>query len=53
MNLAKLYVALREILIYARVLCAESSPAIRLIIALRMRRLKTAVKEVILPKLTA
>jgi tRNA A-37 threonylcarbamoyl transferase component Bud32 len=53
MKLAKLYVALREILMYARALCAESSPATRLIIALRMRKLKTAVKEVILPKLTA
>jgi tRNA A-37 threonylcarbamoyl transferase component Bud32 len=52
-KLAELYIALREILTYARALCAENSPTTRLIIALKIRRLKMAIKEVILPRLTA
>jgi tRNA A-37 threonylcarbamoyl transferase component Bud32 len=50
MKLLELYVALREILTYARDLCAESSPTIGLINTLKIRRLKTTIKEVILPK---
>jgi len=53
MKLAELYVALREILIYGRALCVENSPAIRLINMLKIKRLKGAIKETILPKLTA
>jgi len=52
-KLAELYMALREILTCARALCAENSPTTRLIIALKIRRLKMAIKEVILPRLTA
>ena len=52
-KLAELYMALREILTYARALCAENSPTTRLIIALKIRRLRVAIKEVILPRLTA
>jgi tRNA A-37 threonylcarbamoyl transferase component Bud32 len=51
MKLLEFYVALREILTYARALCAESSPIIGLINTLKIRRLKAAIKEVILPKL--
>jgi tRNA A-37 threonylcarbamoyl transferase component Bud32 len=53
MKLAELYIALREILTYARTLYAENSPATRLINGLKIRRLKVAIKEAILPKLTA
>jgi hypothetical protein len=53
MKLLEFYVALREILTYARALCAESSPTIWLINVLKIRRLKATIKEVILPKLMA
>jgi aminoglycoside phosphotransferase len=53
MKLAELYVALREILTYARNLYSKSPPAMRLLTTLKIKRLKTAIKEVILPKLTA
>jgi len=53
MKLAELYIALREILTCAKTLYAENSPATRLIIILKIRRLKKAIKEVILPKLAA
>jgi len=52
-KLAELYIALREILTYTRALYAEDPPATRLINALKIRRLKVAIKEAILPKLTS
>jgi serine/threonine protein kinase len=51
MKLAELYIALREILACAKTLYAENSLATRLITTLKIRRLKKAIKEVILPKL--
>jgi len=53
MKLAELYIALREILTYTRALYTENSPATRLINALKIRRLKVAIKEAILSKLTS
>jgi hypothetical protein len=52
-KLTELYMALREILTHARALCAENSPVTRLIIVFKIRRLKEAIKEVILPRITA
>jgi tRNA A-37 threonylcarbamoyl transferase component Bud32 len=53
LKLAELYLALREILACAKTLYSENSPVIRFIAILKIRRLKKAIKEVIIPKLTA
>jgi len=53
MKLAELYVTLREISTYTRTLYSKNSSATNLLIILKIKRLKTAIKEVILPKLTA
>jgi len=50
-KLAELYLALREILVYARTLHAENSLTTTLVTTLKIRRLKAAIKETILPKL--
>ena len=51
-KLTELYVALREISVYARTLHAKVSPITSLLTTLKIKRLKAAIKEVILPKLT-
>jgi hypothetical protein len=53
MKLAELYVALREILTYARTLRLENSPLISILIMLKIKRLRAAIRETILPKLIA
>jgi tRNA A-37 threonylcarbamoyl transferase component Bud32 len=53
MKLAELYVVLREILMYAKALCIEDSLITNLLNTLKIRKLKVAIKELILPKLTA
>jgi hypothetical protein len=53
LKLAELYIALREILKYTKTLYTESSLVIRLILMIKIRRLKKAIKEVILSKLIA
>ncbi|MEM4489499.1 MAG: aminoglycoside phosphotransferase family protein [Desulfurococcaceae archaeon] len=50
-KLAELYVALREILTYSRTLYGNSSLINKLLIALKIKRLKTAIKEIIIPAL--
>ena len=52
-KLAERYVTLREILLYARNLNNKNLPIINFLTTLKIKRLKTAIKEVILPKLTA
>jgi len=51
MKLAELYIALREILVYARTLHAKVSLITSFLTMLKIKRLKVAIKEVILPKL--
>jgi len=51
-KLTELYSALREISVYARTLHAEVSPITSLLTTLKIKRLKAAIKEIILPKLT-
>ena len=51
MKLAELYVALREILGCARTLHAKVSLITSFLTMLKIKRLKVAIKEVILPKL--
>ncbi|MEM2294523.1 MAG: aminoglycoside phosphotransferase family protein [Nitrososphaerota archaeon] len=51
-KLAELYVALREILTYSKALYDNSSLINKLSITLKIKRLKTAIKEVIIPTLT-
>lgn len=53
MKLAELYVVLREILMYAGALNIEDSLVTSFLATLRIKRLKAAIKEVILPKLIA
>jgi Ser/Thr protein kinase RdoA (MazF antagonist) len=50
-KLAELYVVLREILVYARALYNEDSLITRFLTILKIRRLKAAIKKVILPSL--
>jgi hypothetical protein len=52
-KLAELYVILREILAYARALYVEDSLVTRFLTILKIKRLKAAIKEAILPKLIA
>jgi tRNA A-37 threonylcarbamoyl transferase component Bud32 len=51
MKLAELYVALREILTYARTLWLENSMLTSFLTMLKIKRLKAAINETILPKL--
>lgn len=50
-KLAELYITLREILAHARTLHIRNPRTIKLVTTLKMRRLKTAIKKIILPKL--
>ena len=51
-KLAELYVALREILTCSRALYDNLSLTNKLLAALKIKRLKTAIREVIIPELT-